>query len=189
MTNMLEIIYYSKTTWLGIQVVFDTSSTFTCFFLQEVSKKKRGTQHPGWLLPIFYSKKDKKSGQTHDQKKNQLLHPSNFPTRWNPTFMWPCRPSSCFGVFTIFSSVFEGTPSGTSRRSSMAPAITRISAVNAKLHRQTWKMTETAQQEILLLVVSFLFSKFGESTKNRTEGLQQSRRSDLIKSGSLLQQI
>lgn len=163
---------------------------FTCFFLQEVSQKKQGTQHPGcFFFQFSILQKDKKFVDKLTISKHQLLNPPTSKKPFFPTFMWPDRPSSCFGVFTIFSSVFfSGTTSGT-RRSSMAPAIIRISAVNAKLHLKTWKMTETAQQEILLLVVSFLFSKFGESTKNRTEGLQQSRNLFRIKSGSILQQI
>ena len=158
------------------------------FFCRKFLKKTGYSTSRMFFSQFSILQKDKKFVDKLTISKHQLLNPPTSKKPFFPTFMWPDRPSSCL-VFTIFSSVFfSGTTSGT-RRSSMAPAIVRISAVNAKLHLQTWKMTETAQQEILLLVVSFLFSKFGESTKNRTEGLQQSRNLFRIKSGSILQQI
>lgn len=101
-------------------------------------KKNRVLNIQDGCFQFLFEKKDKKFVDFfHDLRKHQLLNPPQVPHPETPTFMWPDRPSSCF-LFTIFSSVFfSGTTSGTSRRSSMAPAIIRISAVNAKLHRQT----------------------------------------------------
>lgn len=76
MTNMLEIIYYSKNTWLGIQVVFDTCSRFTFIFCRKFLKKHRVLNIQDGCFQFSILKKDKKFvGFFHDQKQNQLLHP------------------------------------------------------------------------------------------------------------------
>lgn len=82
MTNMLEIIYYSKTTWLGIQVVFDTCSTFTCFFCRKFLKKKTGYSTSRMVASNFYSKKKTRNSWTffmiYENISFSILH--KFPT-------------------------------------------------------------------------------------------------------------
>lgn len=86
MTNMLEIIYYSKTTWLGIQVVFDTCSRFTFIFCRKFLKKHRVLNIQDGCFQFSILKKIRKVDKLMIRKKISFsIPPTSQPVETRPS--------------------------------------------------------------------------------------------------------